>query len=199
MLNALNTPWKIQNELKRWLLLPRIWWLCWWVGLRMKTGWRFYGMPIFQIHRQGTLEIGSHLQLRSNMTSNPLVPTHPVLISAREPGSQVKIGDHFSMTGGVIVAAASITIGNYVTVGANTRIMDTDFHPMDAADRRQRSSGGNSAPIVIEDDVFIGTECLILKGVRIGKGSVIGARSVVTHDIPPHSVAVGHPARVIQS
>jgi len=164
----------------------------------MKPSWRFYGMPMFQIHRQSTVQIGTHLQLRSSLTSNPLVPTHPVLISVREPKARLIIGNHFAMTGGVIVVTESVSIGNYVTVGANSRIMDTDFHPIDAELRRGMSSGGESARIVIEDDVFLGTDCLILKGSHLGKGSVIGARSVVTGTIPPRAVAVGHPAKVIR-
>jgi len=76
--------------------------------------------------------------------------------------------------------------------------MDTDFHPLDAALRRLEPSRGATRPVVIEDDVFIGVNCLILKGVTIRRGSVIGAGSVVTGSVPPHVVAAGNPARVVR-
>jgi acetyltransferase-like isoleucine patch superfamily enzyme len=96
------------------------------------------------------------------------------------------------------VAEDRIVIGDRVTVGANSSIVDTDFHPIDAQQRQADPNAGKTAPIVIEDDVFIGMECLILKGAHIGAGSVIGARSVVTGHIPPGVIAAGSPARVIR-
>jgi acetyltransferase-like isoleucine patch superfamily enzyme len=58
---------------------------------------------------------------------------------------------------------------------------------------------GQSKPIILEDDVWLGARVIVLKGVTIGQGAVIGAGSVVTRDIPPHSVAVGQPARVVKT
>jgi acetyltransferase-like isoleucine patch superfamily enzyme len=76
--------------------------------------------------------------------------------------------------------------------------MDTDFHPLDPERRRNDPLDGATRPVVIEDDVFIGMNSLILKGVRLGKGCVIGAGSVVTHDVPAGAVAAGNPARIIR-
>ena len=102
------------------------------------------------------------------------------------------------MTGGAICAAERITIGRNVAVGANSTIADTDFHPLNSMIRHQHPQESNTAPILIEDDVFIGMNCLVLKGVTIGHGSVIGAGSVVTKDIPPCVIAAGNPARVLR-
>ncbi len=102
------------------------------------------------------------------------------------------------MTGGVICASQKIRIGNNVNIGANTSIVDSDFHPIDPSLRRTQPQQANSFPIVIEDDVFIGMNCLILKGVTIGKGTVIGAGSVVSKNLPPFSIAAGNPAKVIK-
>ena len=102
------------------------------------------------------------------------------------------------MTGGGIIAAHHIRIGNNVAVGANTIICDTDFHPLRPSDRMLDPNEGATAPIVIEDNVFIGMQSLILKGVTVGTGSVIGAGSVVTRDVPPGVIAAGNPARVIR-
>jgi len=86
-----------------------------------------------------------------------------------------------------------------VTIGANTTIIDTDFHPLDPNARRLRPNDGLTAPIVIENDVFIGMNCLILKGVTIGADSVVGAGSVVTRNVPANSVVVGNPAQVVRT
>jgi acetyltransferase-like isoleucine patch superfamily enzyme len=103
------------------------------------------------------------------------------------------------MTGGSIVAEQSIQIGHRVTIGANSVICDTDFHPLDAEFRVGNPNRGDAMPIFIADDVFIGMQCLILKGVSIGSRSVIGAGSVVTRSIPPGAIAAGNPARVLRS
>ena len=91
-----------------------------------------------------------------------------------------------------------ITIGKNVIVGANCTIIDTDFHPLDPEIRRIDILAGKHAPIVIENDVFIGMNALILKGLRIGAGAVVGAGSVVLSDIPPKTIVAGIPARAIR-
>jgi acetyltransferase-like isoleucine patch superfamily enzyme len=76
-------------------------------------------------------------------------------------------------------------------------VVDTDFHPLDPLERKGRPQNAKTAPVLIEDDVFIGMNCLILKGVTLGKGCVIGAGSVVTRTVPSMSIAAGNPARVV--
>lgn len=156
-------------------------------------------MPILQKHRQSRLIIGDNLELRSTVRSNPLGPNHPVILSTRSPEAELSIGDHFGMTGGSIVCEQRIVIGHRVTVGTNTIIADTDFHPLEAHQRQVSPLDGTTAPITIEDDVFIGMNCLILKGVMLGNGCVIGAGSVVTRDIPAGVIAAGNPAQVIRA
>jgi acetyltransferase-like isoleucine patch superfamily enzyme len=102
------------------------------------------------------------------------------------------------MTGGTLCAAEKIVIGNNVAVGANTTIADTDFHPLEFEKRRLRNNEGKTEPVVIEDDVFIGAGCLIMKGVHIGSGSVLGAGSVVTTDVPSGAIVAGNPARIVR-
>ncbi len=196
---ALAMPWKASNELERLALLPAARLYVALAGVRWGgAGWKLYGLPLIQKHRQSTLSIGDHLELRSTARSNPLGPHRPVILSTRRPGAILTIGDHFGMTGGSIVCEEQITIGSRVTVGANTIIVDTDFHPLDPHQRQRTPLDGATAPITIEDDVFIGMQCLILKGVTIGVGSVIGAGSVVTRDVPPGVIAAGNPAQVIR-
>jgi acetyltransferase-like isoleucine patch superfamily enzyme len=195
---ARDAPWKVWNELWRWLAYPRIRLLFAMNGIPWDRGWRIHGVPIIQKHRRSRMSFGPGLGLRSSVRSNPLAPNHPVVLTTWQEGAHLEIGANFAMTGGTICAAERIMIGNNVAVGANTTITDTDFHTLDSIQRRLESTGGDTAATVIEDDVFIGMNCLVLKGVRIGQGSVIGAGSVIAADVPPHVIAVGNPARVIR-
>lgn len=193
-----DTRWKVTNEMARLASVPagRLRFAL--AGVRWGTSWKLHGIPIIQRHRRATITLGDRLTLRSTVRSNPLGVNHPVILSARRPGATLLIGDDFGMSGGSIVAEDSITIGCRVCVGANTVITDSDFHAIAVHDRRLVRAG-RTAPIVIDDDVFIGMSVLVLKGVTIGSGSVIGAGSVVTHDIPPGVIAAGNPAQVLRA
>lgn len=104
------------------------------------------------------------------------------------------------MSSTVLWAHKNITIGNYVKIGGNCILIDTDSHNKDYMIRRgQYTDWGIAEPIVIEDDVFIGMNCIILKGVTIGARSIIAAGSVVTKSIPADCIAGGNPAKVIKS
>lgn len=100
----------------------------------------------------------------------------------------------------MISVGQEVTIGRNCYIAAQVFIADQDGHPLDADARRRREPvmPDRIRPVVIEDDVWIGSRSIILKGVRIGRGVVIGAGSVVTSDVPPGSVACGNPARVVK-
>lgn len=192
-------PWRVTTEVHRFLALP-------WIRLRFLVhgvswgrGWRILGMPIIQRHRGSRIQIGERVVLRSWQTSNPLCPFHPVVLATWSADAEIRIGDNCGITGGSIIAAGRVEIGNSVLLGANVIIADTDFHPLSPTERQQDGQGGAVRPIVIEDNVFIGTNAIVLKGVRIGAGSVIGAGSIVSSDIPPNVIAAGNPARPLRS
>jgi acetyltransferase-like isoleucine patch superfamily enzyme len=195
---AFDTPWKIENELWRWIVYPRVRLLFALNGIIWGSGWRIHGVPIIQKHRHSQMSFGPGLGLRSSVRSNPLGPNHPVVITTWQTGAVLEIGANFAMTGGTICAAERIIIKNNVVVGANTIITDTDFHPLDPKQRGLKPSDGRVAAVNIEDDVFIGMNCLVLKGVTIGRGSVVGAGSVVTKDAPPGVVVAGNPAKIVR-
>lgn len=93
---------------------------------------------------------------------------------------------------------SKIKIGNYVMIAHNVLIIGGN-HAIDRIDIPMILQGeGKQGDINIEDDVWIGAGAIILTGVSIGKGSVIGAGSVVTKNIPPYSIAAGVPAKVIK-
>jgi acetyltransferase-like isoleucine patch superfamily enzyme len=117
------------------------------------------------------------------------------IFTTQEPGAEIIIGNNCGGTGLTIAACSTVTIGNNVLMGAYSSIIDNDFHNPDPSKREGRDF--DAKPIVIEDNVFIGMNVLILKGVRIGKNAVIGANSVVLTSIPENAVAMGNPCKVI--
>ena len=192
-------PWTVGLELRRRLAWPLIRAQFAWHGVAWGRGWKIFGRPILQRHRGSRIGLGDGLTLRSWPRSNPLAPTAPVVLSTRRADAVIDISDDCGFTGTTLVAADRITIGDRVQVGGNASIVDFDFHPLVPEERREHFNDGAAAPIVIEDDVFVGMEALILKGVTIGEGAVVGAGAVVTQDVPPRTVVAGNPATVVRS
>jgi acetyltransferase-like isoleucine patch superfamily enzyme len=109
----------------------------------------------------------------------------------------VKIGKGVSMNQNIYFDAPNpVTIGNFVNVGHGTKFANS-AHQL-VSNFKTRRPSLSLPPIVVEDYVWLGCNVLILGGVTIGTGSVIGAGSVVTKSIPPHSFAAGVPAKVIR-
>ena len=97
------------------------------------------------------------------------------------------------MPGGWIDIREGLVIGDRVAIGPHVTILDADMHVLAGNPRRP------SAQVRIGDHVWVGINSTILKGVTIGDGAVVGANSVVTKDVPPRSLVVGVPARVIRN
>lgn len=104
----------------------------------------------------------------------------------------LEIGSGFVNHGARIHCFQSIKIGTEVFIGDDVAIRDCDGHEIVGSDKPM------TMPIVIEDHVWIGAKVTILKGVTIGEGSVVAAGSVVSHDVPPHVLVAGVPARVVK-
>lgn len=150
----------------------------------------FYGMTYFQRAVGARITIGDNCQFRSNPHSNKIGINHQCIVATMSPGAEIFIGSNCGFSGTTITAFSSIRIGNNVRCGGNTIISDSDWHHDDPR-------SGGSKPIVIEDNVWIGYNATIWKGVTIGKNTVIGANSIVTNDIPANVIAAGNPCRVI--
>lgn len=143
------------------------------------------------------LKIGAHVTLQS-----------PAL--ATEKKAFIQIGDYTFIGSATIAANEKIIIGNYVYIAGGVTIVDTDFHPLDPAERlrdtiaistvgdKSRRPHFESSPVIIEDDVWIGFNATILKGVTIGRGSIIQPGAVVMKNVAEGSIVSGNPA-VIQS
>lgn len=96
--------------------------------------------------------------------------------------------------------AKSVRIGRHCLFAGEIKVIDNNSHSLDAVRRRENAPllPSEVAPIVIEDDVWIGTNCIVLKGVTIGRGAVVAAGAIVTRDVPPFTVVAGNPARVVK-
>jgi len=113
-------------------------------------------------------------------------------------GYDIEIGDYSGIgINAHLDGAASIIIGNHVMIGPDVVIV-TANHKHDDITRPMMGQGFERAPVIIEDDVWIGWRAIILPGVRIGRSSIIGAGAVVAKDVPPFSIVVGNPARVVK-
>lgn len=111
-------------------------------------------------------------------------------------GFNIHVGDRFFANFGLTALdVAEIRIGDDVLVGPNVQLL-TPTHPIEPEPRRQKWEGAE--PITIGNNVWLGGGVIVCPGVTIGENSVIGAGSVVTRDVPPNTVAVGNPARVIK-
>lgn len=193
----ISMPWVLGNEIKRLLAWPWIYTGFLIHGIKPKTGWRIFGMPIIQKYKGSTIQIGANVEMRSWRSTNPLVPYHPVVLSTRTASARIEIGFSVGLASARIIAASSVIIGDRTMLGSNCTVVDTDFHPLHPEERQKDIRGGETAPILIEEDVFIGMNSMVLKGVTIGRGSVVGAGSVVTKDVPPGAIVAGNPARII--
>jgi acetyltransferase-like isoleucine patch superfamily enzyme len=121
----------------------------------------------------------------------------------------VEIGAYCYFTNAILLCELSLQIGSYVVIGWNATIADSDFHPiapaLRVADAVACSPAGSERqrppilrrPVVIEDDVWVGPNATILKGVRIGAGAFVEPGALVTRDVPTRSRVAGNPAEVI--
>ena len=119
-------------------------------------------------------------------------------LEATTPDSVIEIGDDSQINNNAFIKSEGpgIRIGARALIGSEVTIYDSDFH--DLRPERRRGGQPNMAAVELGEDVFVGDRVLILKGVRIGAHSVIGAGSVVTSSIPDGMIAAGNPARVIR-
>lgn len=145
---------------------------CKWPGLR-------YFPSEFKLAEQARITVEGHFYL---MTGCHL---------AVNDGATLTLGSGYINNNATIDCFTSITIGHDVAISSGVTIRDSDNHAING-------NTGISAPVIIEDHVWIGLNATILKGVRIGSGAVVAAGAVVTSDVPGNTLVGGVPARVIK-
>ena len=144
----------------------------------------------------GTFRFGEGVVINSSFESNPIGGTRTALVF-KGPDAVIEIGAGTGISNVMIAAYEKVTIGKDCNLGANCKIMDTDFHALNLQDRKANINIPHK-PIKIGDGVFIGTEAIICKGVTIGDESVVGAGAVVAKDIPAGEIWGGNPAKFIR-
>lgn len=177
-------------------------------GVQIGRGFEVYTKVYVRIAHGSKVNIGNNLTIYSGDGLNPLCRNIATSICAENSDAIIKIGNDCGFSSPCIWAKKSITIGNNVAIGGDCIIMDSDAHSLDYRLRASRElvedgrskdvASAKTGPIIIEDNVLIGTRCIILKGVTIGARSVIAAGSVVTKNIPADCIAGGNPAKVIR-
>ncbi|MBS1517297.1 MAG: acyltransferase [Bacteroidetes bacterium] len=166
-------------------------------GVKFGSGIRVFGLP--RIENKGSITLGNNMRLISAKCGyNSGNLAGGVFLRTSKEGS-IKTGDEVYLNGTSIISEESVTLGSRIMIGANTVIMDTNSHNVPYKNRLKRWDKIRRKAVVIEDDVWIGANCFIMKGVRIGKGSIIGAGSVVNNEVKPFSVYAGNPAVFIKN
>lgn len=129
---------------------------------------------------------------------------------ATEENGCIEIGDHSYITNAALACAERITIGERVFVAGGVTIVDSDFHPTAPAARladsialsplgnKEKRPKTKTFPVTIEDDVWIGFNATILKGVRVGRGAIVFPGAVVAEDVAPGVTVAGNPAKPVK-
>lgn len=134
------------------------------------------------------IHLGDHVYITA-------LPDSPVRLAVFEGLGRIAIGSYSIVNPGVrATSAASITVGESCMLAMNCYLADADWHDL----QHRIYAPGNSAPIVLEKNVWIGDGAFVGKGVTIGENSIVGAYSVVTKDVPSNVIVAGTPAKVIR-
>lgn len=164
-------------------------------GIKNGKKVKYFGLPYFFRFPGSQIIIGDNCIFRSDKTSN-LSKKKKCIIKTFNSDSEISIGTNSGMNSSVITAAKKIEIGENVLIGYNCYITDTDNHSVTIENRHDGIP--ESRPVSIHNNVWLGANVTILKGVTIGENSVISAGSVVYSSIPSNVIAMGNPCRVIQ-
>lgn len=182
--------WKIRVKLYRFFCGIIVTMQLFIKGIKVGKKCRYYGSPYITRYPGSSIRIGNDCCFVSNSIINFRGINHRCILQTGKADAKIIIGEKCGFSGVSIVADKLVKLGNHVTVGANSIIGDRDGHP--------EIFNSQPQPVLIGDNVWIGMNCTILKGVSIGENSIIGANSVVTKNIPSNVIAVGNPCRVIR-
>jgi len=114
------------------------------------------------------------------------------------PGRNLVIGDQVDLAMGVLITTSGgVEIGDRTLIGYRTQIISAN-HVIPDGNSRIFDSGHERKKVVVENDVWIGANCLIMPGIRIGEGAIVAGGSVVTKDVAPFTIVAGAPAKLIR-
>lgn len=149
------------------------------------------GLMITSRFPNSSIVIGNNCSFNSKSRFNYRGINHPCILQTGKMNACIKVGNDCGFSGVSIVSDNQVIIGNKVLIGANSMIGDRDDHSNIYPSLPQ--------PIIIGDNTWIGMNVIVLKGVKIGNNSIIGAGSIVTKDIPDNVIAAGNPCKVIKN
>lgn len=159
---------------------------------------KYNGFTVYYAFKNSEISLGKGCVVNSGSLSNLLGLYQRTIIIARY-GGRIKIGKNAAISGSTIYSMSEIRIGDNFALGANCKIIDSDFHALDFEIRtRNRPNDIKKGPILIGDNCFIGLNSIILKGTTIGNNSVVGAGSVVCGSFPANVILAGNPAKIIK-
>lgn len=157
------------------------------------------GVPVIFNKGGAKLKIGNDVTIKSSFLSNLVGLYSRTIIVTRTSGAVIEISDHVGISGATIYARKGIYIGENTMIGGNCKVLDNDFHPLDAearnADIKEKIG---TKEIHIGKNCFIGCNSLILKGTVLGDGCVVGAGAVVSGKFEENCVIAGNPAKIIK-
>jgi len=160
---------------------------------------RFKKVPHIYKAKGAEISIGERTTINSNNFGYHLNMFSKCKLQADREGAVITIGNNCRIHGTCIHAFKSISIGNNCLIAANTNIIDANGHKLSFDDPENRiNTTDDGKEIIIESNVWIGANCLILGGVRIGEGSVIAANTIVNSDVPPRCIFAGNPGKIIK-
>ena len=156
------------------------------------------GLPLIFRQKNAQLSIGDNCTIKSSFLSNLVGLYQRSIILARDD-SEIVIGKNVGISGATIYARKKIYIGDYTNIGGNVKILDNDFHPLEAEYRMNNCMEYiKTKEINIGKNVFIGCNSIILKGTVLGDNCVVGAGSVVCGSFPDNVIIAGNPAKIIK-
>lgn len=165
---------------------------------KVKVGSHLHINGKIRIHGSGNIIIGNNVLINSAPNINPVACGYQTHLRAEKNGI-IKIGNNVGISHSAITAFNSVTIEDNVLIGSNSMICDTDFHSIEYEKRiKNPDIHIKTAPVIIREGAFIGARVIILKGVTVGRHSVVGAGSVVTKNIPDNEIWAGNPAIFIK-
>lgn len=170
------------------------------LGAKCGRNCKVFNQMYLTVSDGAKIEIGDNFLFVSGEAYNPLCRNIRGCICLNK-GAHLIIGNNVGISSACIWVHKSITIGDNVKIGGDCILLDSDCHSLDFLKRRDDDidqANKVDKDIVIEDDVLIGTRCIILKGVHIGARSIIGSGSIVTKDVPADCIAAGNPCKVIK-
>lgn len=193
---AIERAW---HEITLWYYRLRSPLLAWMWGVKHGRRLLLQGKTIIRARHSGEVILGDNVVFNAQKGTNLVGLTGPTILDTLG-GGKIEIGNCSGFSSVVMSSRSRITVGSHVKVGGNVRIFDHDYHSLEAEYRRTAEDRKHirTKPVVIEDDCFIGTNAIILKGTHLGARTIVAAGSVVFGlEVPPDSLVKGNPARIV--